>query len=131
MCIRAKFVCINCRSQRNETEVCHDPIQSLMLMRNAQSTSKHAKMLRRENPATSAPSHKSETRRNVAQTCLQLKEMGPSGSPINVISPILVVARVNQMVSVHVINQIQKWGQRSPAPFRIGNGAAQARAPVC
>jgi len=49
-------------------------------------------------PATSAPSHNSETWRNVAQTCLTLNEMGPSGSPINVISPILVVARGNQMV---------------------------------
>jgi len=52
----------------------------------------------RANPATSAPSHNSEAWRNVAQTCLKLKEMGPSGSHINVISPILVVARGNQMV---------------------------------
>ena len=42
----------------------------------------------RANPATSAPSHIRETWRNVAQTCLIIKEMGPERSRINVSDPI-------------------------------------------
>ena len=42
----------------------------------------------RANPATSAPSHICETWRNVAQTCLIIKEMGPERSRINVSDPI-------------------------------------------
>jgi len=42
----------------------------------------------RANPATSAPSHIFETWRNVAQTCLNIKEMGPERSRINVCDPI-------------------------------------------
>jgi len=43
----------------------------------------------RANPATSAPSHICETWRNVAQTCLNIKEMGPERSRINVCDPIV------------------------------------------
>jgi len=42
----------------------------------------------RANPATSAPSHICETWRNVAQTCLNIKEIGPERSRINVCDPI-------------------------------------------
>jgi len=42
----------------------------------------------RANPATSAPSHICETWRNVAQTCLIIKEMEPERSRINVSDPI-------------------------------------------
>jgi len=42
----------------------------------------------RANPATSAPSHICETWRNVAQTCLIIKGMGPERSRINVSDPI-------------------------------------------
>jgi len=42
----------------------------------------------RANPATSAPSLICETWRNVAQTCLMIKEMGPERSRINVSDPI-------------------------------------------
>ena len=45
--------------------------------------------LMRANPATSAPSHICETWRNVAQTCLDIKEMGPERSRINVCNPIV------------------------------------------
>jgi len=39
-------------------------------------------------PATSAPSHICETWRNVAQTCLNIKEMGPERPRTNVADPI-------------------------------------------
>ena len=51
----------------------------------------------RANPATSAPSYICETWRNVAQTCLIIKEMGPERSRINVADPIYISFQRNQM----------------------------------
>jgi len=57
------------------------------------------------------PSHIRYTLRNVAETCLFIKDMGPVGFSVNVADPNLVAKAHDGILQVRINSKAQKWGR--------------------
>jgi len=63
--------------------------------------------------------------------CLKIMEIRPSGSPVNVVSPILVPSEEVKWGKYMSDMRFRNGTCVRPTPFPIGNGASPVRAQFC